>query len=354
MRFTSLLAMALLAAGFAAAGGAAAPRARNGFSAAEETPNPALLVLEKEDGTLAIVDPATLQVVARVPVGRDPHEVAVSEDGKTAYASNYSFFGSVGPGRTIAVVDLVAQKPLPPVELSPLLAPHGLDFAGGELYFTAEGSKAIGRYNPATKKIDWVMGTGQDRTHMVRALFNPEVILTTNVSSGTVSIFEPPPTRPPGRELPVTRPDWSVTVVPVTTGSEGFDVTPDRQMWVADADDGTISIIDIARKKVVATITDQVKHANRLQFTRDAKYALVSDLMSNDLTVMDVATRGVFKKIPLGSPSEGILIAPDGKRAFVALGPGNAVAVIDLATWTVAAKIQTGHGPDGMAWAVRR
>ena len=332
MKISSLLALVLLIAGVARAG---------------ETPNPALVVLEKADRSLIIVDPATLQIVARVPVGLDPHEVVVSADGRTAYVSNYGAFGTGGPGHTIAVVDLVAQKPLAPIDLGPLLAPHGLDFAGGELYFTAEGSKAIGRYNPATHKIDWVMGTGQDRTHMVRVFFNPADIFTSNVASGSISIFQEVESG--------TRTDWHITVVPVGGGSEGFDVTADRsQLWVANADDGTISIIDIGQKKVVQTIPDSVKHANRLQFTRDGKYALISDLKSNDLTVLDVASLSVFKKIPLGSPSEGILIAPDGKLAYVALGPGNAVDVIDLATWTVSGKIQTGHGPAGMAWAVRK
>lgn len=317
------------------------------IASAEETLNSALVVLEKQDGALIIVDPATLKIVARIPVGLDPHEVVVSEDGKTAYVSNYGFFGTGGPGHTIAVVDLVAQKPLAPIELWPLLAPHGLDFAGGELYFTAEGSKAIGRYNPATHKIDWIMGTGQDRTHMVRAFFDPEEILTSNVASGTVTIFQPTGSHAPA--------DWKLAVVPVGGGSEGFDVTQDRrELWVANADDQTVSIVDIAQKKVIQTIPDSVKHANRLQFTRDGKYALISDLRGNDLTVLDVANRSVFKKIPLESSSEGILIAPDGAHAYVALGPGNAVDVIDLLTWTVSGKIQTGRGPDGMGWAVRK
>lgn len=317
-----------------------------GIASAGATPNPALVVLEKQDGMLAIVDPATLQVVARVPVGRDPHEVVVSDDGKTAYASNYGFFGGA-PGHTIAVVNLVTQKALPSIDLRPLLAPHGLDFAGGKLYFTAEGSKVIGRYDPATHKIDWVMGTGQDRTHMVRVFFDPNVILTTNVASGTVTIFQA------GKSRAAT--DWELTVVPVGGGSEGFGVTPDRRdLWVANADNGTVSIVDVAAKKVIQTVPDSVKHANRLKFTRDGKYALISDLQSDDLTVLDVARESIYKKIPLGSSSEGILIAPDGHHAYVALGPGNAVDVIDLATWTVSGKIPTGRGPDGMAWAVRK
>src|SRR5258707_13822098 len=57
--------------------------------AVAQTPSPALLVLEKSDNSLAIVAPATLQIVARVPAGPDPHEIVASADGKLAYISNY-------------------------------------------------------------------------------------------------------------------------------------------------------------------------------------------------------------------------------------------------------------------------
>src|SRR5579872_5021087 len=156
MRFRnlpSLVKLLVLCVSWFAVGGAALRAA--------DTPARALLVLEKAQNTLVILDPASLTIVARVPVGNDPHEVAVSDDGKTAYVSNYS------GGHTISVVDLVAQKPLPPIDLGALRSPHGLEFAGGELYFTAEAAKVVGRYDPATQRIDWVIGTGQDRTHMV-------------------------------------------------------------------------------------------------------------------------------------------------------------------------------------------
>src|ERR1035438_406245 len=176
--------------------GAAALQAAN-------TPANALLVLEKEQNTLVIVDPASLTIVARVPVGNDPHEVAVSDDGKTAYISNYGGGGGNGGGATIAVVDLTAQKPLAPIDLGALRAPHGLVFAGGKLYFTAEGAKVVGRYDPSTQKIDWVMGTGQNRTHMVIVSKDLKTIFTSNVSSATVSMIEqgvaPGPGPGPGR-----------------------------------------------------------------------------------------------------------------------------------------------------------
>src|SRR5260370_10934819 len=63
------------------------------FTAAQ-TPSPALLVLEKSDNSLAIVDPANLRIVSRVPAGPDPHEIVTSADGKLAYISNYGVSAS--------------------------------------------------------------------------------------------------------------------------------------------------------------------------------------------------------------------------------------------------------------------
>jgi len=105
-------------------------------------------VLSKQDLTLAIVDATTLKVVAKGPVGNDPHEVTASADGTTAYVSNY---GS-GSYNTLAVIDLVSGGPLPSIDLGALRGPHGLTFVGGKVWFTAEGAKAIGRYDPATRR----------------------------------------------------------------------------------------------------------------------------------------------------------------------------------------------------------
>ncbi len=346
---------------------------------AASTPANAVLVLEKEQNTLVIVDPAGLTIVARVPVGNDPHEVAVSDDGKTAYISNYGGGRGSAAGSTIAVVDLVAQKALAPIDLGALKAPHGLAFAGGKLYFTAEGAKVVGRYDPATQKIDWVIGTGQNRTHMVIVSKDLKTVFTSNVSSATISIIDqsaqqgPPPGRgpgggpggfarkggPDGRGGPVPpgrgpgAPDWNVTNVAVGHGSEGFDLTPDgKELWVANAQDGTVSIIDVAARKVVQTVPS-TGAANRLKITPDGKYVFVSDMSGKELLVIEAATRKEYKRISLPSSSEGLLMTPDGSRAYTTLNMRDAVAVIDLKTMTVTGEVKTGRGPDGLAWAAR-
>lgn len=300
---------------------------------AQPTPHRTLLALSKHDHTLAIVDPEMLKVIARSPVGPDPHEVIASADGRTAYVSIYGF----GRYHSISVVDLVAQKALPDIDTGVLRGPHGLAFVGGRLWFTAEAAKVIARYDPASGKIDWIMGTGQNRTHMIYVRSDESEIYTTNVSSATVSILDqitPPP--PVSAQL---QKDWNQTVIPVGRGDEGFDVSPDgRELWTANALDGTLSVIDIAAKKVVATLDANVVGANRLKFTPDGKLVMISSLRSGDLAVYDAATRKEFKHIPVGRGAAGILMDPVGTRVFVACTPNNYVAVVDLKTLEV-----TGH-----------
>jgi YVTN family beta-propeller protein len=365
-----------------------------------ETPADTLLVLSKTDQTLAIVNPATLQVIARVPVGNDPHEVIASTDGRLAYVSNY---GS-GAFNTLAVVDLVGQKALPSIDLGALRGPHGLTFVGGKVFFTAEAAKAIGSYDPISQSVDWIFGTGQNRTHMIWVSPEMNRIVTTNVSSATVSIIEkvigggpgrggPPlgaPANPErgtpdaargrgaqanlpslpgrgnnpggqnGRDGPQGAPggDWNQTVIPVGAGAEGFDVSPDgKEIWVANAGDGTISIINVATKSVTQTVAADTRGANRLKFTPDGKRVLVAGQAGANgaaLTVIDAATRGIVKRIAVGRGAAGIVMQPDGARAFVACSPDNNVAVIDLATLEVVGRIDAGGNPDGVAWATRR
>ena len=144
-------------------------------------------------------------------------------------------------------------------------------------------------------------------------------------------------------------------MVKVGNGSEGFDVLGDGQtVWVANAQDGTVSVVDFASKKVIDTLALQVRGANRLKFTLDGKTALISSLGGSDLVFVDVASRKVVKRLKIGTGAAGIVMQPDGTRAFVACSPDDYVAVIDLKTMEVVGKIDAGGEPDGMAWAVKR
>jgi YVTN family beta-propeller protein len=305
-----------------------------------ETPSPALLVLNKEDATLAIVDPGTSKVVARIPTGEGPHEIAVSADGKLAFVGNY---GAQTPGKTACVIDLVEQKERR-LDLGPLRRPHGVAFADGKFYFTAEVNKAIGRYDPAANQVDWILGTGQNVTHMVLVSKDLSRIFTANIGSDTISILE-------RGSNPL---NWNQTVVPVGKGPEAMDMSPDgKEIWTSHSRDGGVSIIDIASKKVTGTLDLHTKRSNRLKFTPDGKHVLITDLDAGELLVLDTASKKEIKRLKMGRAPEGILIVPDGSRAYIGVAGDNHLAVVDLKTWEISGQIETGRGPDGMAWAVR-
>ena len=346
---------------------------------AQSTPKRSLLALSKTDHMLAIIDPATLKILARVPVGSDPHEVIASTDGKTAYVTIYGG----GSLHELDIIDLIAQKPLVNLDTKPLFGPHGLDFANGKAWFTAEGSKSIGRYDPATGKLDWSMGTGQDRTHMIYVTPDAKRIYTTNVSSGTVSILTDtlvqagPPGPPPGQGRPAAqgpppggqgspnpqgppsggqlREQWTQTLVPVSRGSEGFDVSPDgRQLWTAASEDGTIAVIDLEAKKLSVKIDARVQGANRLKFTPDGKLVFISSLGTGDLIIYDAVSQKETKRLKIGHGAAGILMDPVDHRAFVACSADNYIVVVDLKTLEITGRFDVGGVPDGLAWAVQQ
>jgi YVTN family beta-propeller protein len=250
-----------------------------------------------------MVDPATRKILGTVRVGEQPHEVEASNDGKLAFVSNYGT--GPAPGNTISVIDIAARKELHRVDLGPLRRPHGIAVAENKAYFTAEANKIIGRYDPATNQVDWLLGTGQNSTHMVWVNPDASLMFTANIGSDSITMIER---------------------------------------------DGSVSVIDIATKRVVHTFNVQTKRSNRLKFTPDARLVLISDLEAGDLVVLERATRKELKKIKLGRQPAGILVTPDSAKAYVAVTGDDNVAVIDLKTLDLADRLKTGSGPDGMAW----
>jgi len=192
--------------------------------------------------------------------------------------------------------------------------------------------------------VDWLLGTGQRRTHMIHVSPDENHIYTANVDSDTLSLIN--------RSGVI---DWTQTVVPVGKGPEGFDVTPDgKEIWAANSRDGTVSIVDLATGRFIRSFRVGTKRSNRLKFTPDGRLALISDLEAGDLLVLERGTKKELKRMPLGRQPAGILVQPDSSLAYVAVTGDNYVAVIDLKSLELAARISPGTNPDGMAWAVRK
>ena len=303
---------------------------------AAETPALTLLVGNKDENTLAFVDPATGKVLGRVPTGDGPHEVAASADGRLAFVANYGT--GPNPGNSISVIDVVNMKEIRKVNLGPMRRPHGLAVADGKLYFTAEANRIVGRYDWVANQFDWAMGTGQNTTHMV-LVSKDGTVFTANIGSDTITMID----------------RTGITAVPVGKGPEAMDLSPDgRELWTGHSRDGGVSIIDVAAKKVIATVSLGTKRSNRLKFTPDGKRVLLTDLDAGELLVLDAPARKEITRLRLGKSPEGILMAQDGAHAYVCVAGDDRIDIVNLKTLQVTGHLTTGKGPDGMAWADRR
>jgi YVTN family beta-propeller protein len=75
----------------------------------------------------------------------------------------------------------------------------------------------------------------------------------------------------------------------------------------------------------------------------------VTDVASNDVSVLDSTTGQISATVPVGSYPIGVAIAPDDKRLYVASYLSDSVAVVDTDTHAVVASIHVDGGPYGVA-----
>lgn len=313
-----------------------------------------LVVVNKSDDTVSILDAKSGALRATVKTGRGPHEVEVLADGKTAAVSDYGKAGE--PGHTVTLVDLDRGLALGTVELGERTRPHGLAALGdGRLLVTAEGTKELLVVDARERRVTARIPTGREVSHMVAAPRSGTRAYVASIGSGTVS----------AANLASAK---MAKDLATGAGAEGIDVTPNgREVWVTNREANTVTVVDALKLEVLATIA-AAKFPIRVKITPDGKRALVSCAQSGDVAVFDVASRREVRRIPMdreavpGSQARvfsnrfgkspvpvGLLIAPDGKRAWVASTNADVVSVIDLEKLEVVGRLKAGREPDGLA-----
>jgi YVTN family beta-propeller protein len=339
----------------------ATPRGRKGTPSATPTPTPTptprpgndlLVVVNKSDNSLSVLEAWTGKLKWTAPVETGPHEAEVLADGKTVAVADYGRAGS--PGRMVSIIDLATGKVLSRIDLGEGARPHGLAaLKDGRLLVTAEGKKELVVVDPKTAKVASRVPTGHPLSHMVAASPDGKRAYVSSLKDGVVTVID--------------LPGGVAGDVATGKGAEGIDVTPDgREIWVVNRDADTISVIDAKSLKVVATIPGS-HFPIRVRITPDGKRALVAFTESGDVGVYDVATRTEVKRIPLGreavaatgsrvfqgkfgasSAPVGLLVSPDSKRAWVSATHADVVIVIDLVNLKVEDAYAAGKEPDGL------
>lgn len=306
-------------------------------AAMSQVAKPVLVALNKAESTLAIIDPVTMKVTGRVPTGDGPHEVVLSADGRTAFVANY---GAAGPGNSISMIDVATAKEIRRVDVSPLQRPHGLQVLGGKLYFTSETNRIIARYDPVANKTDWMMGTGQNTSHMIAVSPDQKKFYTSNIGSDSITAFEFQAVPPSGSRI---------THIPVGKQPEAIDLSPDgKEVWAGLNVDGMAEVIDTATNKSVAKVNIGGR-PYRVKFTPDGKHVICTMIASKEILVIEAATRKELRRMKIDGVPMGIVFSADGKTAFVTVNGPDAVIKVGLEKLEIKGSVDSGKGPDGIA-----
>ncbi|HEX3127919.1 MAG TPA: cytochrome D1 domain-containing protein [Thermoanaerobaculia bacterium] len=311
-----------------------------------------LIVANKSEATVSLVDLGSGKVAATLPVGTGPHEVAVSRNGRLALIANYGTAET--QGSTLTLIDVPGAKVVKTIDLGEYKKPHGMVWIGdSRALVTSEASKALLEVDVETGKVVRALTTGQDISHMVAVTPDGSRAFVANIGSGGITAFD----LKEGKKL---------ADVPTAAGSEGITVTPDgKQVWVTNRAADSVTVLDTATLKTVKTF-DAPAFPIRAEATPDGKRVLVSLAKSGDVAVFSTSTLTLERRIPLEAPPAadrggrlladfgnssvpiGIEIAPDGKRAYVAHANADQISIVDLAEWKKVGSLTAGKEPDGM------
>ncbi len=297
---------------------------------------PYLLVVNKSSNTLSVVDPDTRREVAVIPTGFAPHEVAVSNDGRMAYVTDYGT--GQRPGTTITVVDLRSLEVVRAISLAPHTRPHGIDVsADGTLWVTTEGSAHVLHVDPEAGSILQAVETGQRVTHQVVIAQEADRVVTANIGGGNASVVQASTGELLGHVI-------------TGAGAEGIDVHPDgTRVYVTNRAAGTLSEIDLASNQVTRAL-EVGDFPIRIKVRPGGREALVSNANGNEVAAVDLVNWTVARRLPVGAAPIGILLVPGDEIAYVANTQDDKVTILDLRSWSVAGEIFPGEEPDGMAW----
>lgn len=298
--------------------------------------DPTLVVVNKADHTVSVIDAASGRPLATLPTGHGPHEVAVSADGRWAVVTDY---GTQVPGASVTVVDLGNLTVARTIRLDAWPRPHGARFLPDNVTVavTSEVGQAVVLVDVIEGRVVGSARTGQAASHMVAVSPDGKTAYTANIMPGTLSA------------MAIGGDPAEARTLKVGVMTEAIGLTPDgRSAWLGSNTTGKVFVVDLARWVVVDSVQTS-GFPYRIAFTPDGATALVTNPEADQVQLVDAWSRRTLATVPMPGGALGVAVTPDGRTAWITLAGANEVVALDLKTRSVVRRIPTGAGPDGVA-----
>lgn len=276
-----------------------------------------------------------------ISVGEGPHEAVISPSGRTGIVTIYGIAGK--PGNQLAVIDIVTGAVTKTISLGQYTRPHGANFVPGDetrVVVTSESTQNLVLVDLAKGEVMRAIPSQAAGSHMVALSKDGKRAATSNITGGSVSVFD------------LASTTAASTVIPTSPQTEGIAITPDgNEVWAA-TNQGAINVVNVASRIIEKTITG-FGQPYRLAMSPDGRFVIACDPKNDGIAVIDVKTREVSWRLDnIGAP-RGVNISPDGKTAFVTLAADETMGVVDLETRKLTRKVKVEKSPDGVWYGVK-
>ena len=313
-----------------------------------------LVVANKAEATVSLIDLGQGDVVATLPTGDGPHEVGISPDGRFALVSNYGTREHAGDSLTL--IDIAAGAVVSTIDLGDYRKPHGVEWLDDEqAAVTAEANQALIIVDVASKKVTLSIGTDQEVSHMVALDTARGRAYTANIGSGSITVLD---IGKGARESNITTGE----------GAEGIAVSASgRHIWVTNRGADTITILDADTLEKAGEVTSEgfpirstATPRGQVLVTRaragdlaiyDAETFEELRVVAFDLESMDVEERLFGDRLGDSSVPIGVIVDSQGDRAWVAHANADVITEIDLASGDIVRTLRAGKEPDGMGFS---
>jgi YVTN family beta-propeller protein len=304
-----------------------------------------LIMIDKRGGYVRFFDPATLKEVSNLTLEAPPHELAISPDHKTAYIPLYGdgvYGNNPNPGHKIVAIDLPTRKVTNIIDVSPYVAPHGLQVDNsGTLYASCDTSRKLLVIDPKTGKTQAAIdtdGTG----HWSAVLPDGSKAYVANKNDRMfVSVIDLKARKMIGR-------------VPMPKGTQGITASPDGKRVIAiDFTDPQFYVIDTATDKIIDTVVVDKNTVGpfRARYSPDGSMLITVNHMNAVANIFDARNlHAPQKTLTVGSQAFGIAYSADGKTVLVSNHGDGTISVIDVVKNQVVQTFKAGTGIETLAY----
>lgn len=302
--------------------------------------DPVLLVLHKGESSLGFY---TLEgaLLARVPTGKHPHEMAVSADQRYVWITDNGTMRIEEPGaggNTVSVVDVKARKRVAVISLGEFRRPHGIALhpGSGRIAVSTELPDRLLVIDAASRRIVRSLDTGGKTSHIVTWDREGRWAFVSNAGSGNVAA--------------VNTDGAEIKLIPAGRRPEGSVLSPDgARLYVTNRESAEVTVIDAVRREAAGRIATG-RGPVRIGITPDGRLLVYALMHERAVEFADAATGKVAGRLVLEGRPVSLHVAADGRMAFTAAQDDDLVYVISAPERKILRRIQTpkGAGPDAL------